>query len=189
MAAEREALGDIIAKCAGLPLALGIVAAWGIVNTHLPLTALARELQAESTRLDTLQSEDRTGLREVIGASYHVLAPREADAFAHLGLMPGPHFNLLNTAPLIGHSIPHTRMLLHRLEASHLVDQYVPGRYRLHDLVRLYAAERAALDLSEDDRVAAMRRLVRFYLNCVRSQSPALASMSRCHRPDCPGSL
>ncbi|MFC5834825.1 AfsR/SARP family transcriptional regulator [Nonomuraea insulae] len=164
--AEREAADDIIKTCAGLPLALSIVAARAIINADLPLAALAEELQPESTRLDALQTEElNTDLREVFSSSYRVLAPQAADTFAHLGLAPGPDISLAAATSLIGQPHAHTRALLRTLETAHLLHQYAPGRYRMHDLVRLYAIERGHLDLSVADRTAAVRRLVDFYLH------------------------
>ncbi|MEU7861731.1 BTAD domain-containing putative transcriptional regulator [Nonomuraea sp. NPDC049141] len=166
IADEREAADDIIRACAGLPLALGIVAARAIVDEGLSLAALAEELQAETTRLDALRTEEvRTDLREVFGSSYRVLAPETAETFAYLGLVPGPDISLLAAANLIGQPVSRTRTLLRTLETAHLLHQHVPGRYRMHDLVRLYAIERAILDLSVDDRAAAVHRLVAFFLH------------------------
>ncbi|MEV1169202.1 BTAD domain-containing putative transcriptional regulator [Nonomuraea sp. NPDC049784] len=166
LAAEREAVDDIIKACAGLPLALGIVAARATISADLPLTALAEELQAENTRLDALQTgELDTDLREIFGSSCHVLSPGAAEAFAYLGLAPGPDISLQAAANLIGHPVAHTRTLLRALETAHLLHQHVQGRYRMHDLVRLYAIERASVDLSVDERAAAVRRLVDFFLH------------------------
>ncbi|GAA3612358.1 BTAD domain-containing putative transcriptional regulator [Nonomuraea rosea] len=166
VSAEREAVRVIIRTCAGLPLALGIVAARAIINAGLPLAALAEELQAETTRLDALQTDElSTDLREVFGASYNVLAAVTAEIFVHLGLALGHDISLPAAACLIGRPIARTRTLLRALESAHLLHQHVPGRYRMHDLVRLYAIERAQLDLSADDRTAAVRRLVDFYLH------------------------
>ncbi|MEV0391060.1 BTAD domain-containing putative transcriptional regulator [Nonomuraea sp. NPDC050643] len=166
VAAEHEATKDIIRTCAGLPLALGIVAARAIFNADLPLAALADELQADTTRLDALQTEElSTDLREVVGSSYHVLAPQAAETFACLGLAPGPDISLSAAANLIGHPVAHTRTLLRTLETAHLLHQHLPGRYRMHDLVRLYAIERAGIDLRAQGRAAAVRRLVDFYLH------------------------
>ncbi|MEV0388967.1 BTAD domain-containing putative transcriptional regulator [Nonomuraea sp. NPDC050643] len=166
LAGERKAVDVIIRTCAGLPLALGIVAARAIFNADLPLAALADELQADTTRLDALQTEElSTDLREVIGSSYHVLAPQAAETFACLGLAPGPDISLPAAANLIGHPVAHTRTLLRTLETAHLLHQHLPGRYRMHDLVRLYAIERAGIDLSMEGRIAAVHRLVDFYLH------------------------
>ncbi|MFI7634993.1 AfsR/SARP family transcriptional regulator [Nonomuraea sp. NPDC049400] len=166
MAAEHEAAEAIIKTCAGLPLALGIVAARATINADLPLAALAEELQVENTRLDALQTDElNTDLREIFGSSYHVLSPEAAETFAYLGLAPGPDVSLMAAASLIGHPVAHTRTLLRTLETAHLLHQHVQGRYRMHDLVRLYAIERATLDLGVDERAAAVRRLVDFFLH------------------------
>ncbi|TDC02836.1 tetratricopeptide repeat protein [Nonomuraea longispora] len=166
IAAERDMVDAIVKTCAGLPLALGVVAARAIVNDGLPLAALAEELQSETTRLDALQTDElSTDLREVFGSSHRVLTPQAAGTFAHLGLAPGPDISLPAAASLIGQTVPQTRMLLRSLETAHLLHQHAPSRYRMHDLVRLYAIERAGLDLGADDRSAAVRRLVDFYLH------------------------
>ncbi|MEW1844587.1 BTAD domain-containing putative transcriptional regulator [Nonomuraea angiospora] len=193
MAAERQAVDDIIKTCAGLPLALGIVAARAIINAGLPLAALADELQAEPTRLDALQTDElSTDLREVFGSSYRVLAPEAAGTFAHLGLVPGPDASVLAVAGLIGRPVAHTRTLLRTLETAHLVDQHVPGRYRMHDLVRLYAIDRARLDLSAQARADGVRRLVDFYLHTSYAADRLLSPRRRGAirmEPPAPGSL
>ncbi|MFI6731309.1 BTAD domain-containing putative transcriptional regulator [Nonomuraea sp. NPDC050451] len=193
MVAEREAVDDIIKTCAGLPLALGIVAARAIINAGLPLTALADELQAETTRLDALQTEElSTDLREIFGSSYRVLAPEAAETFAHLGLVAGPDTSLLAVASLVGRPVAHTRTLLRTLETAHLLDQHVPGRYRMHDLVRLYAIDRARLDLGADARTAAVRRLVDFYLHTSHAADRLLSPRRRSAiqmEPPAPGCL
>ncbi|WP_234392591.1 tetratricopeptide repeat protein [Streptomyces sp. XY152] len=54
-------------------------------------------------------------------------------------------------------------MLLRRLQAAHLVQEHAPSRYRMHDLIRLYAAERAREDPT-DESDEALSRLVDFHL-------------------------
>ena len=41
----------------------------------------------------------------------------------------------------------------------------VPGRYRFHDLLRLYALERLNRDEAERDRNAALTRMLGWYLD------------------------
>ncbi|MEK8172470.1 hypothetical protein NKH77_34265 [Streptomyces sp. M19] len=59
--------------------------------------------------------------------------------------------------------------LLEVLQSHHLIHQYVPGRYSMHDLVHLYASERCTGDMSADDRGRDLRRLVAFYLHTTNS--------------------
>ena len=54
------------------------------------------------------------------------------------------------------------RAVLRQLERVSLVQQPLPGRYRMHDLIRLYAGEQAEA-LPEAERREALSRLVNFY--------------------------
>jgi DNA-binding SARP family transcriptional activator len=166
VAAEPEAVAEILACCAGLPLALSIVAARANAQPELPLAALAEELRDAADRLDTLDGGDLgVNLRAVFACSYHALGAKVARVFGLLGLAPGADTSLPATASLTGLPLSCARPVLRNLDSAYLVQQYQRGRYRMHDLVRLYAAERAHHDLPEDERTEALRRLIDFYLH------------------------
>ena len=159
--AEPEAVDEIVERCASLPLALSIVAARAAGHPDFPLSTLADEL-AEA-RLDALDAGELTAnLRAVFSCSYNALGSPAANVFGLLGLAPGPDIGLAAAASLTGLAPPRARNLLRELENSHLVSQHAPGRYRMHDLVRLYAAERG---LPGPLREAALARLVDYYLH------------------------
>jgi DNA-binding SARP family transcriptional activator/tetratricopeptide (TPR) repeat protein len=140
LAAEPAAVEDLLASCAGLPLALSIMAARITAYPGFPLASFAAELR--ESRLDMLGGgDDATNLRAVLSWSYRALDPDAASLFALLGLAPGPELCLAAAASLAGLPVNRARGLLRDLEAAHLVAQTVPGRYRMHDLVWLYAAE------------------------------------------------
>jgi tetratricopeptide (TPR) repeat protein len=166
LAAEPDAVLELLAFCEGLPLALGIVAARATTHPNFPLAVLAEELREASTRLDALNAGDsNANLRAVLSWSYHALDAEAAAVFGLLGLAWGPDIGLSATASLTALSVTRARVILRELENAHLVQQHVPGRYRMHDLVRLYAAEQADRDLSAGSRGAALQRLVDFYLH------------------------
>jgi tetratricopeptide (TPR) repeat protein len=122
----------------------------------MPLAELAAQLREAS--LDALDAGELTvNLRAVFACSYRALSAEAAQTFRLLGLAPGPDIGLPAATNLTGHGVEQ----LAELEAAHLVQQHVPGRYRMHDLVRLFAAEQAA----PDDDGKALRRLVDFYLH------------------------
>lgn len=180
MAAEPDAVAALLRHCAGLPLALSIVAARAAAQPDFPLAVLAAELDEAATRLDALDAGDLTAnLRVVFSSSYRALGPQQATAFGLLGLVPGPDIALAAAASLLGHGIPRTRKLLRDLQDVHLIQQPVPGRYRFHDLVRLYAAECGRDDVAEEEREAALRRLVGFYLHTAKRSS----SLRETHPP------
>ncbi|MGP3953424.1 BTAD domain-containing putative transcriptional regulator [Streptomyces sp. 7N604] len=165
LAAEPDAVAALLRHCAGLPMALSIVAARAATRPGLPLAHLAEELAQADARLDALDAGDLSAdLRAVFASSYHTLNTAAARAFALLGLAPGPDISLHAAANLTGTTSDRTRVLLRTLETAHLVQQHTPDRYRMHDLVRLYAAERGH-DLDEADRTGALRRLLDFYLH------------------------
>ncbi|GAA3859053.1 BTAD domain-containing putative transcriptional regulator [Saccharothrix violaceirubra] len=154
--AEPDAAADLLRWCAGLPLAIGIVAARAAAQPNATLASLAEE-----SGLDTLDAgEPNAALRTVFSWSYGALPPDAAVLFGLLGLVPGPDVPLEAAAAMADLPVPRTRSLLGVLEAAHLVAQHVPGRYRMHDLVRLYAAEQG-----RERDPAALGRLESWYLH------------------------
>src|SRR6185437_13367165 len=76
VAAEPAAVEALLRHCAGLPLALGVVAARAAVQPGSPLGALAVELEGAATRLDALDAGDMAvNLRAVLSCSVESLAP------------------------------------------------------------------------------------------------------------------
>lgn len=180
VAAEPHAVTDLLQHCAGLPLALGIIAARAMTNPALPLATLAAEIRDSSTRLDALDTgELPANLRAVFSWSYQALPAEAARLFGLLGLAPGPDIGLPAAANLTALPTPRTRTLMRELETAHLIDQPVPGRYRMHDLLRLYATEQAHTDQPGDVRDTALRRLIDFYLHTAFAGDRLLAP----HRP------
>ncbi|MCK2244614.1 MULTISPECIES: BTAD domain-containing putative transcriptional regulator [unclassified Crossiella] len=170
VAAEPQAVAELLARCARLPLALGIVAARAATHPGFPLAALAEELRDEDTRLDALDSgEPASNLRTVFATTYQVLSAGAVNLAGLLALAPGPDLGLPAAAVLAGAGEPTVRARLRELAAVHLVQEHVPGRYRMHDLVRRYAAEHAGA--AEE----ALRRLLAHYQDQVgKFLSPAL---------------
>jgi DNA-binding SARP family transcriptional activator/tetratricopeptide (TPR) repeat protein len=179
VAAEPEAVADLLTHCAGMPLAISIVAARATTHPDFPLTVLADELRDASTRLDALDTGELTNLRAVFSWSYRALDPEAAAVFRLLGLAPGPDIGLAAAANLTALPTTRTRQLLRDLEAAHLVTQQAPDRYRMHDLTSLYAADRAGHDTAKPDRDAALRRLVDFYLHTAHNADHQLEPTRR----------
>jgi DNA-binding SARP family transcriptional activator/tetratricopeptide (TPR) repeat protein len=162
---EPDAVTDLVSTCAGLPLALGIIAARAAQHLDFPLAVLAKELR-NAARLDALDAgASHASLRAVLSCSDRVLDDLTAMVFTVLGLAPGSEIGLPAAASLAGLSIEHTRKVLRALENASLVQQHQPGRYHMHDLTHLYASEKAALHLPAAVRADALRRLVDFYLH------------------------
>ena len=84
--------------------------------------------------------------------------------FRRLGLHAGPDISIPAAAALAGVSASQARRLLDTLANVHLIKQTGRDRYQFHDLLRLYAAERAREEDTVDDREAAIHRELAWYL-------------------------
>jgi DNA-binding SARP family transcriptional activator/tetratricopeptide (TPR) repeat protein len=163
---EPGALAEIIELCAGLPLAMAIVAARATIYRHLPTAVIASELRDARTRLDALSDNDpATDLRAVFSWSYRLLSPSAARLFRLLSLHPGPDFSAEAAASLAGLPAAEIRPLLHELTAARLVTEQGPGRFSSHDLIRVYGAELGGTLDSAAGRTEALGRLLDYYLH------------------------
>jgi DNA-binding SARP family transcriptional activator len=142
VAAEPEAAGRIITRCAGLPLALAIVAARAATRPGSRLHALAGEICDVDGGPDApAGGEAASDLRAVFSWRYRSLSAEAARLFGLLGTHPGPAVGAPVAASLAGVPVHRVRPLLAELVQAHLVTEHVPGRYTVHDLLRAYAAE------------------------------------------------
>ncbi len=166
VATEPAAAAGLIRLCAGLPLALAVLAARAAEAPELPLAALAAALTSESGRLDALDSSDEaTSVRAVFSWSYRQLSEAAAGMFGLLGLHCGPDVSVPAAASLAGVPAAAAQAALTELANATLVTEHRPGRYVLHDLVRAYAAEQAAQAWTEAEIHAAVGRSLDHYLH------------------------
>ncbi len=165
-AAEPAAMADLADLCARLPLALAVAAARAAARPRFPLAALAAELADTAGPLDALEDDDpATSMRAVFSWSTRQLSEESARMFRLLGLHPGPDVAIAAAASLVGCTRQQARQMLRELARAHLITEHVRGRYAFHELLRAYAADQArALD-SQDDRDAAIGRVLDHYLH------------------------
>ncbi|HYN94118.1 MAG TPA: helix-turn-helix domain-containing protein, partial [Pilimelia sp.] len=165
VAAERPAVDDIVRRCAGLPLALSIVAARAATAPRFPLAVLAGDLQDARQGLDALDAgEPSADLRSVLSWSVRELDAPAARLFRLLGLHSGADIGVAAAASLAGLPQRPVRRALAELCQVNLLAEHAPGRYSSHDLVRAYARELAHAQDPAPDRLAAVRRLLDHYL-------------------------
>jgi tetratricopeptide (TPR) repeat protein len=166
VAAEPDAVEEIIARCARLPLALALVAAQAAARPRVALQVLAGELRDAQQRWQTLTSDDpATDVRAVFSWSYQALTPNAARLFRLLGLHPGPDIATPAAASLAGAPTDEIRPLLKDLAAANLIVEHLPGRYAFHDLLRAYATELAHTHDTDSQLHAAIHRMLDHYLH------------------------
>jgi DNA-binding SARP family transcriptional activator/tetratricopeptide (TPR) repeat protein len=163
---EPAAVGDIIAACARLPLALAVVAARAGARRDVPLARLAAELRDAGDPLDAFDAGDpAVNARAVFSWSYRALSDGAAEVFRGLGLHPGPDLGIEAVAALAGRPVPAARRLVAELVRAHLVTEPAPGRCQLHDLLRAYSAEVGRAGDDPGRRRAAQVRVLDHYLH------------------------
>ncbi|MEU1277338.1 BTAD domain-containing putative transcriptional regulator [Streptomyces sp. NPDC005805] len=164
VSAEREAALDVVAACGFLPLAIRIAASRLAARRTWTVSVLAAKLADERRRLDELQAGD-LAVKATFELGYGQLEPAQARAFRLLGLADGPDISLAAAAAVLDLPPHATEDLVEALVDTSLLESAAPGRYRFHDLVRLYA--RACAERDEQppaEREAALSRLLDFYL-------------------------
>lgn len=162
VAAEPGVAVEIAGLCGHVPLAVRIAAARLLGRGHWTLSHLAEILREERRRLDELVAGDLE-VRAGFAMSYRLLPARAQRAFRMAGLLDAPDFACWTVAALLEVPELDARRQLEALVDAHLVtvagvDETGEVRYRLHDLLRLYARELAERDDTEAERTAALRR-------------------------------
>ncbi|MER0243514.1 BTAD domain-containing putative transcriptional regulator [Streptomyces sp. HSW2009] len=164
IAGERDAAMDVVAACGFLPLAIRIAASRLAARRTWTVSVLARKLADQRHRLDELQAGD-LAVKATFELGYDQLEPQQARAFRLLGLADGPDISLAAAAAVLDLDVYTAESLLESIVDTSLLESAAPGRYRFHDLVRLYARACAERDeLPPSEREAALSRLLDFYL-------------------------
>ncbi|MED7954017.1 AfsR/SARP family transcriptional regulator [Streptomyces sp. BE20] len=179
--AEPRAAAELAAACGHLPLALGIAAGRLAERPHRTLVEHAAELRDAEDRFTALQidGDATSAVRVAFDLSYRALQPAAQRLFRLLGLAPGNCVSTAAAAALSGAATAATRPVLEHLAAAHLLNPAGPDRYRLHDLLRCYAAERATAETGPADRAAARERLRSWYLHHAEAAARLLTPQRR----------
>jgi DNA-binding SARP family transcriptional activator/Flp pilus assembly protein TadD len=167
---DPDAADQVARLCACLPLAVRIAGARLAARPSWPMRVMADRLTDAQRRLDELQVAD-LGVRASFQLGYYLLAasPDDQDraaarAFPLLALLDGPDVGVPVVARLLDQPEPAAEAALERLVDSQLLGSEAPGRYRLHDLVRLYAREESARRHTGPERTAALTRALDWYV-------------------------
>ena len=161
---EPHAAASLADLCGWMPLALRIAGAKLAADPRRPIGDLVAELTTED-RLDALSVEgDSRSVRTVFASAYHGLSEPATRSFRLIGLHPGPSITMHLVAA--GCDIPLTlaRAALAELADAHLISAIGGGRYRCHDLIRLYALECAQTTWNRPERDDVAARIVDWYL-------------------------
>ncbi|GIE34254.1 SARP family transcriptional regulator [Actinoplanes italicus] len=135
--ADPEASAEVVRRCGGLPLAVRLAGARLAHRPRWRVADLVRRLGEAA--LPELAIENRT-VGSAFALSFGQLSERTQRFFQLLGLYPGMSLDAPAAAALSGAHLDDARELLDELVDVHLIEEPEPGVYRLHDLLREFAA-------------------------------------------------
>ncbi|GAA2816555.1 NB-ARC domain-containing protein [Crossiella cryophila] len=161
--AEPEAALVLAGYCAGLPLALRLVAARLNHRAHLTIARLNAELADESRRLERLSGPGET-VSAVLDNSYRALTGDEARLYRRLGLLPVRDITIELVVAAAEIEREEAAELLAVLVDASLLEEIGADLFRLHDLVRLHAKEKAGTQDDPAESARMLQRLVGYYL-------------------------
>ncbi|MFI6144880.1 tetratricopeptide repeat protein [Streptomyces sp. NPDC051109] len=174
-----EAL-QLVELCGRLPLALTLLAARLAKAPALSLTEAVAELAHSQDRLARLDAEEggERPLRSALELSCERLTRPEARALQCLATAPGVDISTPSAVRLFDVTPRQAAGLLAALADAHLLEAADGERWRMHDLIRLFAQERVAV-ASSGELKDATSRLATFYLVRTRAATAALRKEDR----------
>ncbi|MDN3354641.1 AfsR/SARP family transcriptional regulator [Actinomadura sp. DC4] len=177
---EREIAAQVVAACGHLPLAVRIVGSRLASRRSWSMATIAERLTDEKRRLDEMRVGNHT-VSATFELGYGQLFDEQARAFRLLAL-PDVHDVSLNAAAaVLGMPEHETEDLLESLVDASLLETPAPGRYRYHDLLKLFARRQAERHDSEAARDAVPHRILDFYFASARNAYQAAESAAGDH--------
>jgi DNA-binding SARP family transcriptional activator/tetratricopeptide (TPR) repeat protein len=163
MVRDQDEAATAVELCGRLPLAIQLTAAGLARGYPFRLADLAGELAQPGPGLDGSAAASP----EVMSAfdlSYGALDADHQRFFRRLGLNPCSLVSLHAAAALGGCSVGEAEKAFAALLDHHLLAQDRAGQFRFHDLIRGFAATRAAHDDTSAERRKAVGRLLDYYV-------------------------
>ena len=167
VAPDPVATADVVAACAGLPLAVRIAGVRLAGRPAWTIRTLADRLRHEERRISELRAGG-LAVGSSFQVSYTALPAPVRPVFRLLGVLDAPDVTAPVVAALTDRTVDDADRTLEQLVDAHLLESREPGRYQLHLLLRLYARERAGRENPPAERHDAVERAARHYLAGVR---------------------
>jgi tetratricopeptide (TPR) repeat protein/transcriptional regulator with XRE-family HTH domain len=162
-AGPPAALLGLADACGNLPLALRIAGNRLLSRPDWSIGYLLRRLADSEERISQLVAGDLQ-IAAPFMLSYRQLSPAAAQTFRRLSLIPGPDGGLELAAHVAGLGVRDSEAALEELAELGLLQPATGGRYRFHDLIRLFARDRLAEEESPAARREAEGRMVTWLL-------------------------
>ncbi len=175
---DDPAVAEIIRLCGYLPLAIGMMARQLRHHPAWSAAGRAAELVSARYRLELMATEN-VSVAAAFDLSYATLDADQQRLFRRLSLHPGADIDGFAAAALDGADLAAARLGLEALYDQYLLTEPIPGRYRMHDLIREHARDLAARQDTEADRDQATARLLDYYQHTAARASALIMRQAR----------
>jgi tetratricopeptide (TPR) repeat protein len=184
ISADQAGAVRLAGICGGLPLALQITAALLKADPSRTVSDLTDELNDQIRQLEALCYDDGGGTSALSVAaafdlSYRQLNEAAARVFRLLSVNPGPDVSTQAAAVLADFPVGELRRVVSQLVRAHLVEAAAgtANRWRMHDLLRLYASQLAHSHAEVDGQKQARDRVLGYYLDTARAADAHLQAL------------
>ncbi|MFI9403172.1 AfsR/SARP family transcriptional regulator [Nocardia sp. NPDC052316] len=168
VAAEVESARAVVAHCGLLPLAVRIVGARLAVRPQWTIASFADRLADEQSRLSVLKTGE-LAVEAAFRLGYGQLTAEQAKAFRTLALAEVPDLSIGAIAAVLGSSELDAEEVCESLVDLSLLETTAPGRYRFHDLLRLFAR-----CVADEDESAVLVRVLDYHLASAKNLLSAI---------------
>ncbi|WP_158553973.1 AfsR/SARP family transcriptional regulator [Micromonospora deserti] len=177
VAAGRDGAEELAAHCEYLPLALRAAGARLAARPDWQVGDLVARMARSQDRLDELAVGD-LAVRASLAVSYQPLGPTARRVLRRMGLLATARVPGWAPAALLDRVPAEVNRALDQAIEAHLLSVTAPGplgqpHYRMHDLVAAYAAERAFVEETAEEREAALIRVLGGWL-CLADRAARL---------------
>ncbi|MFD5826758.1 BTAD domain-containing putative transcriptional regulator [Lentzea sp. NPDC060358] len=178
VAREPEAAEALVRTVGGLPLALRIIAARLAARPHWSLASMVHRLASERHRLDELAHGEMT-IRASLSLTHNGMDRRSRTLFGLLGLAQGPELPGWVAGAVLDDDSRYPSDLLEPLVDVQMLDVSTVERtgefrYRYQDIVRLFALEKLRAEVPQEERRAAVGRVLGGWLSLAEQAHRAI---------------
>lgn len=157
---DQAELSGLARLCGYLPLALRVAAANLSIHPHARIAEAVAELTGDPMEGLRMPADGQVAVQTAFARSYSRLSATSATLLRRLGSAPCGQFTVDSAAALVGMPSREAQQALDEIEAGCLIERRAGGRYGMHDLLRLFASERARDEEDEASLGEAFDRLL-----------------------------
>jgi tetratricopeptide (TPR) repeat protein len=173
---DSAATAELVRQCAGLPIALAVIAARLVAHPRWSIRRVVTDLTAEHNRLKHMSTSDGQSVAATFDLSYRTLSDMAARCYRALGIHPGRRPGTAVIATALSMPDEQASRGLEELVEANLADDAPDSRHQMHDLNLLHAEWHARSDPAHD---LLAGRIAEWYLAGTRAADLLLTPYRR----------